>query len=154
MENLNQKLTKELKILKDSWNETAAKNEYLMNGSRSGKDSRLGFQRQVCKSLEKEIQMLKEHNNALSIKICEIQEYDGNHSSNLFRILRSELELKDPKDILRRILYLQEYYSQTKEMKKGLTRISALIREKTNRKIKNFSEIIEFLQELILSNYL
>lgn len=151
MENLNKKLGNELRLLKDSWNETIAKNEYLTNGCRSGKDSGLGFQRQVCRALEKEVQMLKEQNNALSIKICEIQGYDGNHSNNLFRILRSELELKDPKDILSRVLYLREYYSQTKEIKNGLTRISALIREKTNRKIKNFSEIIEFLQELILS---
>ena len=138
----------EIRLLKKFVNEASVKNDILMNGSKSGRDSSFGFHRQLSKALEKEIQMLREQNNSLRIKICEIQGYDGNHSNNLFRVLKSELELSDPQDILNRILYLQEYYTQTKELKVFLNRISALIREKTSKKKVKFSDILDFMQEL------
>lgn len=139
----------EVRLLKKFINEVSGKNDILLNGSKSRRDSSFGFHRQLSKALEKEIQMLREQNNALKIKICEIQGYDGNQSNNLFRVLKSELELNDPQDILNRILYLQEYYSQTKELKVFLSRISVLIKEKTNKKVVNFSEILDFTQELL-----
>lgn len=143
----NEKLVRDIAVLHSN-RESVVEREHLFNrqvGHRRGQQFSFDFQRQVGKALEKEILQLKEENDNLRMKICEIQGYSGNDSLSLYRKLRAELKVDNPSDVLKRVIFLKENYQQSNEIRSFVIKAKELVSRRCKIKNVGFEDILNFI---------
>ena len=147
LQKINEKLGSDIKVLHSN-RETPVAREHLFSrevGHRRGQQSSYDFQRQVGKALEKEILQLKEENDNLRMKICEIQGFSGNDSLSLYRKLRAELKVENPSDVLKRVIYLKENYQQSNEIRSFVIKAKEIVSRRCKIKNASFEDILNFI---------
>ena len=89
---------------------------------------------------------IQEENEILKVKLCEIEEKMNKPEIFLTKTLKTEFGLDDPTTLLTRILYLQEFFNQNKDLAPLYRQVSILLSKSLNKSSPEPNELLNHLK--------
>lgn len=119
--------------------------------SHQGQKGSIEFQRLINTNLEKENKEMREEIEYLRIRVSEMdnKKVRDNAGNNLTKDLINQLSLGSEKELYKRVLYLREFYNQSKDQRKFIQKLTGFVAQKTNKKTVSLKDVWNFLD----SNY-
>ena len=100
-----------------------------------------------CKLLEKENKEMREEIEYLRIRVSEMEnkKVRDNAGNNLTKDLINQLSLGSEKELYKRVLYLREFYNQSKDQRKFIQKLTGFVAQKINKKTVSLKDVWNFI---------
>ena len=123
------------------------KNSGKQSSTIRGHKSSIDFQRLLTLNLERENKALHEDIDYLRLRLGELESKHSRDSieMSVTKELINQLSLSSEKELYKRVLYLKEFYNQSKEQRKFIQKLTTFVSQKTSKTQVSFKDMWNFI---------